>query len=276
MQNINPEQISDKLDRLYRNNYGKLVSVLTNTFGTQHLGLIEDMVQEAILAALQKWTSAGLPEDPAAWIYQVAKRKTINNLNREKYQRAYVSEASHTLDWEEQLNVEAIFTDQEIADDQLRMIFTCCHPSLSTDSQIALILKTLCGFSITEIANGFLSKEDSINKRLVRARNTIREGGIAFEVPSGRELEKRLGTVLETIYLLFNEGYHATSGDQFIRQELCEEAILLAEIIASHPLTGTSNVFALLSLMTLNSVRFNSRIDEYDNIIDLAHQDRSK
>ncbi len=272
------KNISDKIDHLFRQEYGKLVSVLTKAFGTSNIALAEDVVQEAMLEALHKWTYKGVPDNPIGWMYKVAKYKAVNILNKEKYKREYTSKTAHHLqsEWTLEPTLKHIFTDKEIADDQLRMIFTCCHPSISSDSQVALTLKTLCGFSIPEIAKAFLTTEENINKRLVRARKTIKNANIPFEVPYGKELEQRLASVLETIYLLFNEGYHATRGNVLIRHELCEEAIRLAEIIASNPNIKSSNTYALLALMTLNVSRFNARIDEFDNPLDLEHQDRSK
>ena len=275
---VDEKNISDKIDHLFRYEYGKLVSVLTKTFGTSNIELAEDVVQEAMLEALNKWEYSGIPKNPVGWIYKVAKYKAVNILNREKYKWEYASDIAHHLqsEWTVEPTLKYIFTDKEIADDQLRMIFTCCHPSISTDSQIALTLKTLCGFSIPEVAKAFLTTEENINKRLVRARKTIKDANIPFEVPIGKELEVRLSSVLETIYLLFNEGYNATSGDNLIRLELCEEAIRLAEIIASNPNINSSNIYALLALMTFNISRFNSRIDEFDNVMDLEHQERSQ
>ncbi len=275
---LDKKKISDQIDHVFRYEYGKLVSVLTKTFGTSNIELAEDVVQEAMLEALNKWAYNGVPDNPVGWIYKVAKYKAVNILNREKYKRKYESEVAHHLqsEWTLEPTLKHIFTDKEIADDQLRMIFTCCHPSVSRDSQVSLTLKTLCGFSISEIARAFLTTEENINKRLVRARKMIKEADISFEVPAGKELEQRLSSVLETIYLLFNEGYNATSGTELIRYELCEEAIRLAEIITSNPTVKSSNTYALLALMTLNTARFNSRIDEFDNLLDLEHQDRSK
>lgn len=271
------EYILDKIEHLFRHEYGKIVSVLTKTFGTSNIQLAEDVVQEAMLEALNQWNYKGAPENPVGWIYKVAKFKAVNVLNRDKYKRQYASDVAQQLQSEWTLNpaLEHIFTDKEVADDQLRMIFTCCHPSISSDSQVALTLKTLCGFSIPEIAKAFLTHEENINKRLVRARKTIKEANISFEVPSGKALENRLSSVLETIYLLFNEGYNATSGDYPIRYELCEEAVRLAEIIASNPNIKSSNTYALLALMSFNISRFKSRVDEFDNVLDLEHQNRN-
>ncbi len=271
--------ISDKIDHLFRYEYGKLVSVLTKTFGASNIELAEDVVQEAMLEALKQWEYKGIPQNPVGWIYKVAKYKAVNLVNREKYKREYSSVVAQYLqsEWTVEPALNHIFTEKEIEDDQLRMIFTCCHPSISTDSQIALTLKTLCGFSIPEISKAFLSTEESINKRLVRARKTIRDSNIAFEVPMGRELGQRMVSVMETIYLLFNEGYNASSGNSFIRFELCAEAIRLAEIISQNTnIVNKSKIHALLALMSLNASRFTSRADAFGNSVDLEHQDRSK
>jgi RNA polymerase sigma factor (sigma-70 family) len=273
------EDISDKIDHLFRHEYGKLVSVLTKAFGTANIQLAEDVVQEAMLEALSKWSYSGIPDNPVGWIYKVAQYKAVNIVTREKYQRQYSWEMLNQLTSEmaTESAFDHAFSDSEVADDQLRMIFTCCHPSISTDSQVALTLKTLCGFSIPEIAKAFISTEENINKRLVRARKNIREAEVSFEVPTGAALAPRLSSVLEVIYLLFNEGYQASSGEATIRYELCEEAIRLAEMIVSNvDLANNSEVSALLALMYFNASRFSSRVDASDNIVELEHQDRSR
>lgn len=273
------EHINQLISNLFRHESGKLVSVLTKILGTANINLAEDVVQDAIAEAINQWTYKGIPENPTGWLYKVAKNKAINFINRDKKQQRITSENIHYLqsEWTAEPATDYFFSDQEIADDQLRMIFTCSHPIISSDSQIALTLKTLCGFSIPEIARAFLTNKESINKRLVRAREAIRDNDIKFEVPSGNELNNRLHTVLETIYLLFNEGYNSSHGKQIIRAELCEEAIYLAQVIADHPkIIDRCQVHALLSLMLLNASRFNAREDAKDNIIDLAKQDRRK
>lgn len=275
----NKENISDKIAHLYRHEYGKLVAVLTKAFGSSNIELAEDVVQEAMLEALKQWTYKGVPDNPVAWIYKVAKYKAVNIVNREKYKLAYSTEVANQLQSAQSTGaaIDLLFTDEEIADDQLRMIFTCCHPSISTDSQVALTLKTLCGFSIPEIAKAFLTTHENTNKRLVRARKTIKQAQVPFEVPTGEELEARLSSVLETIYLLFNEGYNSSSGDRLVKFELCEEAIRLAEIILSNAaIKNKADVSSLLALMSLNASRFDSRTDDSDNMVDLEHQDRSK
>jgi RNA polymerase sigma-70 factor (ECF subfamily) len=265
-------------DHLFRHEYGKLVSILTGIFGPEHLQLAEDVVQDCLVEAIGHWSYEGVPDNPAAWLFRVAKNKALNIVNREKYKRQYISElTSHQKhDWTEP-TIENGFSEEQILDDQLRMIFTCCHPSISTDSQIALALKTLCGFSIPEIAKAFLTTEETLNKRLVRARQKIREARIPFEVPHGSRLRTRMKAVLETIYLLFNEGYSASRGEDVIRYDLCGEAIRLAELIERHPaIQDKSELHALLALMQLNASRFNGRQDDQGNLLTLEEQDRSK
>jgi RNA polymerase sigma factor (sigma-70 family) len=266
------------IDHLFRHDSGKLVSILTRIFGTENLDLAEDVVQDSLIEGIKQWTYKGIPDNPSGWLFKVAKNKALNVLNREKYKRQYSSDFAHDLqsEWTAEPALDHLFSEQEIKDDQLRMIFTCCHPAISADSQIALALKTLCGFSIPEIARAFLTTEENIKKRLVRARQKLRDDKIPFEVPQGRDLEKRLQAVLETIYLLFNEGYSASSGKDLIRFEVCEEAIRLTEMIIVHSaIQHKSNVYALLALMQLNASRFKARQDAGGNIITLEKQDRS-
>ncbi len=265
------------VDHLFRHESGKLVSVLTGIFGSGNIDLAEDVVQDSLLEAMNQWQYKGAPDNPGAWLFRVAKNKALNILNREKYKRKYAAELRH--DFQSGL-VEPVsdelFSGQHIHDDQLKMIFTCCHPAISSDSQIALSLKTLCGFSIPEIAKAFLTTEDNIQKRLVRARQKIRDDNISFDLPHGNDLGKRLQAVLETIYLLFNEGYSASTGNDLIRYELCEEAIRLARIITDHEMIRSKgSVFALLSLMFLNASRFTARQDRDGNLLTLAEQDRT-
>jgi len=276
MQESNVNKI---VDNLFRHDAGRLISVLTRIFGTENLDLAEDVVQDSLVEALNQWTYKGIPENPSGWLFMVAKNKALNIINREKNKRKYSSDVAHFLEsqWTAEPALNYIFSESQILDDQLRMMFTCCHPAISSDSQVALTLRTLCGFSILEISRAFLTTEENINKRLVRARQKIREDKIPFEVPEGKFLESRLEAVLETIYLLFNEGYSASTGNDLIRFELCEESIRLAEIIANHEgLQNKSNVYAILALMYLNSSRFKSRTNEAGGILTLAEQDRSQ
>jgi RNA polymerase sigma factor (sigma-70 family) len=272
------KKINVLIDHLFRHEAGRLVSVLTRIFGSENIDLAEDVVQDSLVEAIQQWNYKGVPENPSGWLFKVAKNKALNIVNREKYKRQYSSDVVQYLqsDWTLESGLNYIFSEEEIMDDQLRMMFTCCHPSITQDSQIALTLKTLCGFSIPEIARAFLTTDDTINKRLVRARQKIREAKIPFEVPQERDMDQRLETVLGTIYLLFNEGYSASTGSDLIRYELCGEAIRLTEIIAdNNSIKSKSEIFALLALMYLNSSRFKSRVDNEGNIIQMSEQDRS-
>lgn len=264
-----------ELDQLFRKEYGKIVFILTKSLGSANIEMVEDIVQDSLLEASKQWSESTVPENPTGWIYKVAKNKALNILKKEHHHKKFEAETIYHLQEAQHNSDENTYSDEEINDDQLRMIFTCCHPSISTDSQIALALKTLCGFSIPEISKAFLSSEENTNKRLVRARKSIREANIPFEVPTDIALEHRLNTVLTTIYLLFNEGYQSNNNDQIIRFELCEEAIRLAEIVAmSSAIKNKSSVFALLALMNLNASRFNARINNGE-LIDLEHQERS-
>jgi len=255
-----------------------MIAVLTKIFGTANLDLAEDVVQDAMVEAISQWQIKGIPDNPSAWLFRVAKNKALNIVNRQKYNRQYATDTSHYLQsaWTAEPALDFLFSNAQIQDDQLRMIFTCCHPVITPDSQIALALKTICGLSIPEIARAFFTSEENISKRLVRARQKIKEQKIPFEVPQGHELEQRQQAVLDTIYLLFNEGYSASGGKDLIRYTLCQEAIRLTEIISNHPLiTAKTNVFALQALMQLNASRFKARQDADGNIFTLEEQNRS-
>lgn len=272
-----PLQIPTLVDHLFRHEAGKIVPVLARLFGPANLDLAEDVVQDALVEAMEHWEYEGVPDNPAAWLHRVARNKALNMLHREHYQQEYRSHVTRIFQSEllTETDWDLLFSEQEIQDDQLRMIFTCCHPSISTDSQIALALKTLCGFSIPEIARAFLTSEENIHKRLTRARQGIRDTGASFNIPEGHELGERLGTVLETIYLLFNEGYSASKGNDVIRYELCEEAIRLAQmLVAGNAIQHKEIVHALIALMFINASRFKAREDGDGNLLTLAEQDR--
>jgi RNA polymerase sigma-70 factor (ECF subfamily) len=271
-------EINKLVEHFFRRESGKMISVLTGIFGRDNVILVEDIVQDTLVEAISNWTYKGVPENPVGWLYTVAKNKTLIAIKRKGYLEKYISERSNFSDAQSAAEPGTInfFSEEVIADEQLRMMFMCCHPSISKDSQIALMLKTLCGFSISEIAKAFHTSNESINKRLVRARKTIRQDDIPFEVPASQELDKRMDAVLEAIYLLFNEGYSASSGDELIRMELCEESIRLAEMIVSHKsIIHKSDVYALIALMLLNASRFKAREDENGNIMTLSEQNRS-
>src|SRR5688500_15518347 len=225
--------ISGLAEHPFRHEAGKLVSVLTSIFGIERLQLAEDVVQEALLRALQTWPYYGVPKNPAAWITQTAKNLALDVLRREK--TFWKKEAAIVAAMDRDPATESPTFEHEIKDERLRMMFVCCHPVIPEEAQVALALKTLCGFGSGEISRAFLTSEAAIEKRLVRARQKIREARVAFEIPVGEELSRRLDAVLQTLYLLFNEGYKASSGDKLIRQELCDEAITLMALLVAHP-----------------------------------------
>jgi RNA polymerase sigma factor (sigma-70 family) len=253
------------------------VSVLTGVFGIDRIELAEDVVQDSLVEAIKDWPYNGVPSNQTGWLYKVAKNKALTALNREKYRRKYSSAILHNSQSAlSDSNLDQSFSDHAIKDDQLRMIFACCHPALPKNSQIALTLKILCGFNIPEIAHAFFTTEETIKKRLVRARQKIKEIQPRFEIPSAQEMKTRVDVVLETIYLLFNEGYSASIGNAVIRFELCDEAIRLGELLlATTIIQDKCNVYAALALMLLNASRFSARIDLEGNILTLQEQDRS-
>jgi RNA polymerase sigma factor (sigma-70 family) len=271
-------EISRLTEHLFRVEAGKLVSVLTGVFGIDHLQLAEDVVQEALVRAFRTWPYYGVPDNPAAWITQTAKNLAYDLLRREKRFREKQTEIVASVEqWSSDSGVnDSPLFDTEIKDDRLRLIFTCCHPLIPQDAQTALALRTLCGFSAAEIAKAFLTTEAAIAKRLTRTRQKIRELRIPFEIPSGEEFSIRLNGVLQTLYLLFNEGYKASSGENLIREDLCYEAIRLGTLLADHPLANLPRTHALVALMLLDAARLPARVDEEGNILRLKEQERSK
>ena len=264
------------VEHLFRHESGKMVSILTGIFGVAHLNLAEDVVQEALIRALQTWPFHGIPENPSAWLIRASRNLALDVVRREKVFRDKQGEIIRLMEQRDApAPDEAILGEQEIADDRLRMMFVCCHPSISPDDQVALTLKTLCGFNPIEIGHAFLRTEAAIAKRLTRARQKIREAQIPFEIPIGEELVQRLDGVLRSIYLLFNEGYKASSGDRLVKEEICHEAIRLAELLIKHPFCNRPRTHGLLALMLLNAARLPARADAEGNLLRLQEQDRS-
>lgn len=260
-------------EHLFRQEAGKLVSALTGIFGIHRLQLAEDVVQEALVRALRTWPYYGVPDNPAAWLMRTAKNRAFDLLRREQLFHEKQDEIAASL---ERLPEEGARFDDEIRDDRLRLIFACCHPSISLEDQTVLALRTLCGFGVLEIASAFLSGEAAVAKRLVRAKQRIQDQGLAFEIPSGPDLPGRLDGVLRVIYLLFNEGYKSSTGEQLVRADLCDEAIRLCSLLAEHPVTVHPRVHALLALMLLHASRLPARTDEEGGVLTLDSQDRSK
>src|SRR6266550_2636154 len=268
-------EISRLTDDLFRQEAGKLISVLSGIFGINRLQLAEDVVKESLIRALRTWPYTGVPKNPAAWLTQTAKNLALDLIRREKLFHDKEPQIIAFMEqWPSESSESPMF-ENEIRDGRLRLMFACCHPLLPPEAQTALALKTLCGFGVGEIAKAFLTSEAAIAKRLTRARQRIRELHIPFEIPAGDELSNRLDSVLQTLYLLFNEGYKASSGDHLIREELCQEAIRLGSLLAEHPAGNQPRTHALVALMLLNAARLPARTDAEGNILRLKEQDRS-
>jgi len=274
--NNQPPEVSEVVEHLFRHESGKMVATLTGIFGIEHLALAEDVVQEALARALQTWPFYGVPKNPAAWIMRASRNLAVDVIRREKVFRDKEAEIVRLTKREGLLPDAAIFSDSEIADDTLRMMFVCCHPSIPAEAQAALALKTLCGFSETEISRAFLTSNAAIAKRLTRAKQKIREAQIPFEIPSGEELGQRLDGVLRSLYLLFNEGYKASIGEKLVREELCHEATRLTSLLAEHSAGNQPGTHALLALMMLNCTRIPARVDNEGNLLLLQNQERSR
>jgi RNA polymerase sigma-70 factor (ECF subfamily) len=269
-------EIPQILDHLFRHESGKMVATLTRIFGIEHLGLAEDVVQEALARALQTWPFYGVPKNPSAWIMRASRNLALDVVRRQKIFREKENEIVRLMERPNPTPDETIFSEQEIADDRLRLMFVCCHPSIPAEAQVALALNTLCGFSVTEISRAFLSSEAAIAKRLTRAKQKIREAKIPFEIPADEELSRRLDTVLQSLYLLFNEGYKASVGENLVREDICREAIRLADLLAKHAAGNRPATHALLALMLLNAARLNARVDGDGNLLRLEEQDRAQ
>lgn len=272
------QEIHELAGRLFRHESGKMAAVLTRLLGMNSMELADDLVQDTILQAMSVWRYKGIPENPSAWLYTVAKRKAIDTLRKQKVRIEHHSALAKSLssEWTLSSTVHQMFSEHEIEDSQLRMIFACCHPSIPYDAQLALTLKTLCGLSIHEIAKSFLTNEETISKRIYRAREKIREEKISLDAPPPSHLPERMDAVLHSLYLLFNEGYNSSHAEHLIRHDLCEEAIRLCILLTQNALTNFPNTQALLSLMCFQASRSEARVHEEDGIILLKDQDRSK
>jgi RNA polymerase sigma factor (sigma-70 family) len=268
--------VSRLLEHLFRHEAGKMVAVLTRIFGIEHFALAEDVVQEALARALQTWPFYGVPKNPAAWIMRASRNLALDVVRRQKNFRDKEPDIIRVMEREMAAPGEAVFSEEEIADDRLRMMFVCCHPQIPAEAQAALALKTLGGFGVTEIARAFLTTDAAIAKRLTRAKQKIVGAKIPFEIPSGQELSQRLDGVLQSLYLLFNEGYKASAGDKLVRGDICEEAIRLADLLAKNPAGNQPKTHALLALMLLNAARLPARVDDEGNLLRLREQDRAK
>lgn len=252
---------------------------MAKIFGTENLELAEDVVQDTFVAALQNWRLKGVPTNPTAWLFQVAKNKALDLLRRKKFsERIDFNDPERKLlasEYTLSLAMEQFWREDAIQDEVLGMMYACCHADVQLEAQIALMLKTLCGFTTAEIAKAFLTTEDTISKRLYRAKNIFREQKIRPEIPSPDMLPERTGIVLRAIYLIFNEGYNSTHSTDLIRRDLLDHAIYLCQLLCDHPQTQSAAVFAAMALMLFHAARVDGRLSEAGEIILLEQQDRS-
>jgi RNA polymerase sigma factor (sigma-70 family) len=269
---VSPSRIAEDF---FRHESARLVGTLTARLGTHRLQLAEDAVQEALVRALQTWPYRGVPENPSAWMTQTAKNIALDHLRREQRWQEKEDGIAEAHERWLAAPLDASEPSETFTDDTLRMMFVCFHPQLSAEAQTALALRTLGGLSPAEIAAAFLTTEAAISKRLVRARQRIRELALPFAMPGPAELPARLDGVLGTLYLLFNEGYKASAGDRLVREDLCQEAIRLTRLLTGHPATSAPRVHALLALMELSAARLPARTDDAGNLLRLHEQDRS-
>ena len=248
--------------------------MLVRKVGVRHLELVEDAVQAALMTALSTWTAQGLPNDPGAWLYRVARNQLIGELRRGAGRLQVLEQAALDLAGEGDGPTASYFPG-EVRDDLLRMLFICCHDAIPRESQLVLALKTLCGFSTGEIALRLFTSEANVHKRLGRARDRLREASQTLETPPLEALRSRLPSVREVLYLLFNEGYLSAHAELAIQRELCEEAIRLATLLAEHPVGQVPETFALLALMHLHAARLAARLGRDGGLLLLEEQDRS-
>ena len=279
------------VERLFRDESGRLVALLTRLLGPAHVALAEDVTQDAFIAALRHWSHDGIPAKPSAWLLQVARRKALDALRRDRALESRLPEVTaefeRIAEESEEATTGASRDDAAVgvaagagvdpfADDRLRMILLCCHPAVSEDSRVALTLKLVSGFSVGEIARAFLADEPAVAQRLVRAKKALRDANATFEMPSGADLRARLDAVHAVLYLMFNEGHTAHEGESLLRRDLCAEALRLAERLGAHEETADPAIHALAALFAFNASRFDARTDEAGALVTLARQDRAK
>jgi RNA polymerase sigma factor (sigma-70 family) len=260
------------IPHLFRIEYRKIVAVLSKLFGLEHIEIAEDIASDTFLSASELWGLKGLPENPVAWLYTVAKNKAKNYL---KHNAVFNEKIARQLRQAipEDVHVEIDLSPQNITDSQLQMMFAVCHPSIPAEAQVGLALRILCGFGIDEIASAFLTSKETIKKRLLRAKEKLRAEQIKIEFPGEAEMNKRLEPVLTTLYLLFNEGYYSSSQDVTLRKDLCIEAMRLTGLLLEHGHTAKPQVYALMGLMCFQSSRFEARIDANGDTILYDDQD---
>jgi RNA polymerase sigma-70 factor (ECF subfamily) len=268
----------EPMDHLFRRESGRMIAALTRVFGLHNLALAEDVVQDAFCRALEVWKFHGPPEQPAAWLMATAKHRAIDVLRRERTARTYAPELGRLLEseWTLRPAVDNLFEPHVLKDDLLRMMFSCCHPRLAEEAQVALMLHILCGFSVDEVAGAFVATHAAIGKRIGRAKKLLAQSQRLVDVTDAAEVTRRLPAVQRALYLLFNEGYHGAGAASAVRAELCTEAMRLAGVLLEHPAAATPATFALAALMHLHAARLPARLDAAGELSAFADQDRSK
>ncbi len=262
------------IEHVFRHEYGKITSILVHKFGPSHLEKIEDVVQDAFLKAMQVWGYKEVPKNPTAWLLRVANNGLIDIFRKDKKLQEYngIDDLFQGLT----TNQKDISLENTIQDSQLKMIFACCNPSLSTENQIILSLKLIGGFSNKEISRALLKKEEAVAKSFTRSKQKFKEKVKTLDIPIEMSLSSRIQIVLKVIYLLFSEGYATSSGEAIIKRDICYEAIRLALLLKENQSTNTSELYALIALMCFHTARFDARIDDNNELIDLENQDRTK
>jgi RNA polymerase sigma factor (sigma-70 family) len=260
---------------LFRHEAGRITASLTRLFGTHNLALVEDVVQDAFLRALETWKLRGVPPNPSAWLMTTARNRALDVIRRERTARTFAPELTRLLEteWATVAVVDEAFSGDVVLGEQLRMMFSCCDPALPEPAQIALMLNILCGFGAGEIAEAFLESRAAVEKRIVRGKRVLAESTRLFDL-SDADRAPRLAAVHRALYLLFNEGYHGSSAQAAVRGELCDEAMRLAALLREQPATRTPATLALSALMALHAARLSSRLDDAGELQSLGHQDR--
>jgi len=261
------------IPHLFRTEYRKIISVLCKRFGFGEVATAEDIASDTFLAAAEVWPIHGIPPNPVAWLYNVAKNKAKNHLQRHHLFDHKISPGIKAMYGDASMEID--LSEQNINDSQLQMMFAICHPAISREAQVGLALRILCGFGIEEIADAFLTNKETINKRLLRAKDKIREEKIDIEFPGIAAIDERLETVLTTIYLLFSEGYYSVSSNDTLRKDVCLEAMRLCYMLIENESTNKPQVNALLSLMCFHASRFDARVNKRGELVLYEEQDTS-
>ena len=271
--------IDSLIEHLFRHQAAQMVATLTRALGGRHLALAEEAVQDAMVTALQQWPFRGVPSDPGRWLFRVARNRALDRLRHHKVIADKVTGVRGSDEERAAPSPIEVVLQGEVPpldDDQLGMMFLTCHPAFARESRVALTLKLVGGFGVGEIARALLANEAAIQQRLVRAKRVLRDYDVPFGTPSSAELSTRLDSVLESLYLMFNEGYAATEGDTLLREDIAAEAVRLSALVTSHPVTATPRAWALRALLLLHGARFASRVSSEGELFLLRDQDRTK